>query len=268
MFEFSVDQATFPLRTAPNAEPALVMPVACTSRPGQAYEVLCALATQLNATGRDVVIIDGSAQEVGASHDRGGHYLGLVHALEDPSVSGLGAPGPASEWLVMPGAIGLQSLLQTARAAGPLVALSRLLAPFSAGTVVLLYAPAATLGALLAGLEVHAMVPVLDLPQATIDAYGSVKLLHGAGLTPVLAPMVSAADGTQAPLGQVVRTVRDCAERYLQYDVAQWPVASWAAQVQQAAFAAHWPAGSHTMPQTVATMGYLGHTAMPPNQLS
>jgi hypothetical protein len=263
MFEFAVDQAS-QLHSPTQGDSAVVMPVACTSRPGQAYEVLCALATQLNSAGRDAVIVDGSAQEVGASRGRDGRHFGLLHALEDPSVSGLGAPGPASEWLVMPGAIGLQRLQQTARAAGAAVALSRLLAPFSASTVVLLYAPAATLSALLAGLNAHAIVPVLDMPQATIDAYASVKLLHGAGLTPVLAPMASMVEPTQAPLGQVVRSVRDCAERYLGYDVEQWPLSSWGEQVQKVAFSASLPQSSPLGEDAAGALKYLGQTALAP----
>lgn len=267
MFEFAFDR-TSGLREVPSAVPAAVMPVACTSRPGQAYEVLCALASQLGALGRDVVIIDGSSHEVGAPGARDGRHLGLLHALEDPSISGLGAAGPASEWLVMPGAMGLQKLQQTARAAGAALAVSRLLAPFSSGSVVLLYAPATMLGALLAGLHASVMVPVLDMPQATIDAYGSVKVLHASGLTPVLAPMASVVEPSQAPLGQVVRSVRDCAERYLNYGVEEWPAASWGERVEKLAFAAPWPPGTQVDSQVTGPLDYLGLATFPPNRLS
>lgn len=261
MFEFAVDPSSRYGSLASSA-PAVVMPVACTSRPGQAYEVLCALATQLNAAGVEAVIVDGSAQEVGASRGQDGRHLGLAHALDDASISGLGAPGPGAEWLVMPGAVGLQSLLQTARAVGASPALSRLLAPFAAGTVVLLYAPANTLSALLAGLDVQAIVPVLDMPQATIDAYASVKALHGAGLTPVLAPMASMVETSQAPLGQVVRSVRDCAERYLSYCVEQWPQASWGERVQKAAFAAALPEANYIGSHPADALAFYGHAAV------
>ena len=237
MFEFGYDQAAG-LRAAPTAQPAVVMPVAATSRPGQAYELLCTIASQLSALGRTVVIVDASAQESGEYHSPDGSHFGLVHALQDPSVSGVGAAGPGAEWLVMPGALGLKALQQTAQAGGSGVALSRMLAPFAAGTVVLLYAPATSLSALLAGSEVAIIVPVLAMSQATIDAYGSIKVLHAVGLTPVLAPMDVAGESAQAPLAQVVRSVCDCAQRYLNYPVEQWALSAVGLQVQDAAVAA------------------------------
>ena len=238
MFEFEYHQAAG-LRAAPSKNaPAVVMPVASTARPGQAYEVLCTMAAQLNAAGREAVIVDGSAIEAPERRSRDGSHLGLEHALQDPSIGGLGAPGASGEWLVMPAAIGLQTLLQTARAGGAVVALSRLLAPFAGGTVVLLYAPAATLGALFAGVQAQAVVPVLAMPQATIDAYGSLKTLHAAGLWPVLAPMDGEPVANQAPLAQVVRSVSDCAQRYLNFSVEEWPMATWGRRAQEAALAA------------------------------
>ncbi|MEX1167104.1 MAG: hypothetical protein WEK74_09600 [Hydrogenophaga sp.] len=257
MFEFGVHQASG-FQAAGRIEPAVVMPVATTSRPGQAYEVLCAVATQLGAIGLDVVIIDGSAQEVTSPGQRDGRHLGLIRALEDPSIGGLGAAGPTGEWLVMPGSLGLQALMLTARAAGPGMVVSRLLAPFASGTVVLLYAPAAQLAALLAGLQVPVMVPVSNMAQATLDAYGSVKALHAGGLSPVLAPMDMAVDSAQAPLGQVVRSVCDCAERYLSHPLPQWDISEWGQKVRAAAFAAPWPAevlAGQPLPQPLDAIG-------------
>lgn len=267
MFEFGYDQAAG-LRPAPPKNPAMVMPVASTSRPGQAYELLCTVATQLSALGREAVIIDGSAQEVGERRALDGSHLGLMHALQDATISGLGSAGPSSEWLVMPGAMGLQSLQQTARAAGAAVALSRLLAPFASGTVVLLYAPATALSALLAGTQAQAIVPVLALPQATIDAYGSLKVLHAAGLSPVLAPMASGQELAQAPLAQVVRSVCDCADRYLSYSAELWASDSWGLHVQEAAISAPWLPGTHPLPQTLSPATYLEHPASNPTRWS
>jgi hypothetical protein len=267
MFEFGYDQASG-LRGAPPKNSAVVMPVVSTSRPGQAYELLCTVATQLSALGRDAVIVDGSAYEVGERRALDGSHLGLIHALQDPTIGGLGTAGPSSEWLVMPGAMGLQSLQQTARAAGAAVVLSRLLAPFASGTVVLLYAPATTLSALFAGLQAQVIVPVLALPQATIDAYGSLKVLHAAGLSPVLAPLASGAELEQAPLAQVVRSVCDCAERYLSYPVEQWASDAWGLRVQEAAISASWLPGTLPMPQTASSAGYLEHAAANPTRWS
>lgn len=259
MFDFATQQASASIQSA-LSDTAWVFPVAATARPGQGYEVLCTLASQLSAAGREVVIIDGSAQEVSLRRSGDGHHFGLVHALEDTSIVGLGAPGADSEWLVMPGAKGLQVLQRTARAAGAGFALSKLLAPFSPSTLVLVYAPAHVLCAILAGLSSHAMVPVLDLPQATVDAYGSVKLLHAAGLTPVLAPMAFEDASAKAPLSQVVRTVVDCTDRYLHYDIAQWPILAWSEEVQTHAFCAPWPPGT----QPKASLAALGRSTIFP----
>lgn len=253
MFEFDVNQVSS-LQAETDFDPAVVMPVATSARPAQAYEMLCALATQLGAMGRDVVIIDGSAKEGGSTRQRDGSHLGLLHVLEDASIGGLGASGPTEEWLVMPGSLGVRALMQTAHAAGPAMVVSRLLAPFASGTVVLLYAPAVQLSVLLAGLQVPVIVPVSDMPQATLDAYGSVKVLCAGGLSPVLAPLATLAGVAQAPLGQVVRSVSDCAERYLNHRLAQWPMATWADQVLNAAFAAPWSPNAlagHTLTQTL-----------------
>lgn len=267
MFEFGVDQAAG-LRATSSTNPPVVMPVATTARPGQAYELICTIASQLNAMGQDAVIIDGSAIEAVERRLHDGSHLGLMHALLDTSIGSLGAPLPSAEWLVMPGAKGLQVLQQTARAAGASVALSRLLAPFASGTVVLLYAPASTISALFAGLQAQVLVPVLDMPQATIDAYGSLKSLHAAGLWPVLAPMHCEADAAQAPLAQVVRSVCDCAHRYLNYPVEQWAVSTLGQRVREAAFTVPWPAGTSLPAQTSAMNNFAGHAAATPTRWS
>ncbi|AOW12235.1 hypothetical protein LPB72_14830 [Hydrogenophaga crassostreae] len=267
MFEFGVDQAAG-LRTTSPTNPPVLMPVATTARPGQAYELICTVASQLNAMGHDAVIIDGSAIEAVERRSHDGSHLGLIHALLDSSIGSLGAPLPSAEWLVMPGAKGLQVLQQTARAAGATVAVSRLLAPFAAGTVVLLYAPAPTISALFAGLQAQVLVPVLDLPQATIDAYGSLKTLHGAGLWPVLAPMHCQAEATQAPLAQVVRSVCDCAHRYLHYPVEQWAVDTLGQRVREAAFTVPGPSGASLAVQTGAMNNFAGHAAAIPTRWS
>lgn len=265
MFEFSSERSSAPIQSL-MGETASVFPVVATSRPGQGYEVLCALASKLGASGREVVIIDGSAQEVSLKRSGDVHHFGLVHALEDTSIGGLGEPGPDSEWLVMPGAKGLQVLQRTARAAGAGFALSRLLAPFSPSALVLVYAPAHAICAILAGMASHAMVPVLDLPQATLDAYGSVKLLHAAGLTPVLAPMAFEDASAKAPLSQVVRTVVECADRYLHYRIAQWPMSAWSEEVQAHAFSAPWPPG--TQPESLPAAHGLSPTFPASSQTS
>jgi hypothetical protein len=76
---------------------------------------------------------------------------------------------------------------------------------------------------------------VLNQPQATVDAYGALKLLHAAGLSPVLAPLATDETPAQTPLQQVVDTVTDCAQRHLGLAVDAWPVDTWGACVQASA---------------------------------
>ncbi len=239
MFEHGFDQAAG-LRGEPPRAGAGLMPVACPAQPARAYEMLCTLAAHLTALGREAVIVDGSAQE--ASERRGGHdgcHLGLQHALRDTSISGLGRAPEGAEWLVMPAVHGLQTLQQTARSAGAGVALGRLLSPFSPDALVILFAPAQTLCSLFAGLPARALVPVLPQAQASIDAYGSLKLLHGAGLSPVLAPLAPGFETESVSLQQVVETVADCAQRHLGLQVPTWPLHTWGLRVQESALTRH-----------------------------
>ncbi|MCU0941021.1 MAG: hypothetical protein MUE35_00535 [Hydrogenophaga sp.] len=221
MFEFGIDQAAG-LRLeiqAREGSPAL-MPLASPAQPSRGFEWLCRLAMDLTDAGQRVVVIDACATERG---DRGG----LSHALGDGGVVHLGAVASPGEWTVMPGAKGLQSLVATASAGGADAALSRLFSPFAPGAMVLLYAPAQTLAGLLAGVSARVLVPVIDQPQASIDAYGALKWLHGVGLCPVLAPL-------HAP-DQVLTNVRDTAERHLGLRVPVWPQAAWAQRVPDGA---------------------------------
>lgn len=243
MFEIGVDQASGLRGERPRGGAAL-MPVACPAQPARAYEWLCTLASHLTSLGREAVIVDGTANEAGARRGQGGGHLGLLHALQDPSISGLGRAPEGAEWLVMPGAGGLQMLQQTAQAAGADVALSRLLAPFSHEVLVLLFAPAQTLCALLPGVATRALVPVLPQAQASIDAYGALKLLHNAGLAPVLAPLASGFEPEPVPLQQVVDTVADCAARHLGVSVDAWPVQTWGLRVLESAL--QQPGRQHT----------------------
>jgi hypothetical protein len=237
MFDVGHDQAAG-LRAEPPSAGAAVMPVASPAQPARAYEWLCTLAAHLTSMGREVVIVDGSAPEASPTRERNGSHLGLLHTLQDPSIAGLGAAPEGHEWLVMPAALGLQHLQQTARNAGPGVALARLLSPFSPDALVLLFAPAPALATLLGGLNARALVPVLPQTQATLDAYGALKQLHQAGLTPVLAPLQTDA-GADVALQPVVDSVADCAERHLGLPVQVWPTHTWGLRVLDSALSRH-----------------------------
>lgn len=231
MFEPGFDQAAG-LRAEVPAGSACLVPVASPAQPARAFEWLCTLAGALAAQGRAVVIVDATARESGAQEPRVGAHLGLLRALQDPSIANLERATDGADWLVMPGAQGLRTLCETAEAAGAQAAVSRLLAPFASGVLVLLFAPAFELAGLLPGMGARALVPVIEQAQSSIDAYGAVKLLHNAGLAPVLAPLAS---GSPASLQVVVNTVADTAQRHLGLNLESWPAASWARRVQAGA---------------------------------
>lgn len=241
MFEPGFDQAAG-LRGEPPAGGAVLVPVASPAQPARAYEWLCTLAASLTAEGRAVVVVDGTAPEFTGRGRADSARPGLMRVLQDTSIAHLERPADGADWLVMSGAEGLQALQETAQAAGAQVALSRLLAPFASGVVVLLFAPAFSLATLLQGLGVRALVPVIEQPQSSIDAYGAVKLLGSAGLSPVLAPLAS---GAPAALQAVVNTVVDTAQRHLSLPLDSWPVSSWALRVQECAIERPRPAHAH-----------------------
>lgn len=238
MFEVGHDQAAGLRSSGMGGGPAL-MPLASPAQPARAYEWLCTLAAHLTSMGREVVILDGSSQEAPARRGHDGSPLGLLHILHDGAIAGLGAAPEGHEWLVLPAAQGLTTLQQTAQTAGADVALKRLLTPFSGDALVLLFAPPVLLGSLLGGLGARALVPVLPQAQATLDAYGALKLLHHAGLLPVLAPLAPQELPADASLQQVVDSVADCAERHLGLPAQVWPTHTWGLRVLDSALTRH-----------------------------
>lgn len=230
MFDIGFDQAAG-LRSASLGHGPSLMPLASPAQPALAYEVLCKMASRLTDLGDPVVILDGTAFEPAAAQPHDGSPLGLQRVLQDPSISGLERPADDGEWLVMPAARGLQSLRLTAQTGGADAALSRLFAPFASGVTLLLFATPFDLAGILGGISGRALVPVLSQPQATIDAYGAVKVLHGAGLSPVLVPLDGTDLPSRLPVQQVVRTVTECAQRHLGLAVDHWPESTWAQRV-------------------------------------
>ena len=219
---------------------ALLMPLASSARPAQSYDWLCEVAARLSAAGHTVAVLDATAVEQPSVHASGAARdlpLGLLRALVDPSVVQLERPLDDAEWLVMPAALGLERLLDTARAGGPHAALSRLLAPFAADVVVLLFAPAAALGELLCDTGAHALVPVIGPAQTGLDTYAAAKLLQFAGLQPVLCPLTA-----DASADRTTRTVTDCARRHLDTEWPVWTAESWSARIPVVAQAVLAPA--------------------------
>lgn len=242
MFEPGAHQAAGLQGTALSGS-ALLMPLASSARPAQSYDWLCEVAARLTAAGHAVAVLDATAVEEPALNRTGKARdlpLGLLRALIDPSVVQLERPLDDAEWLVLPAALGLERLLDTARAAGSRTALTRLLAPFAADVVVLLFAPATALGELLCDSGAHAMVPVVGPAQTGLDTYAAAKLLHFAGLQPVLCPLPQDPAGERITQG-VIHSVTDCARRHLGTEWPVWTAESWAVRIPVVAQAAQAP---------------------------
>ena len=88
-------------------------------------------------------------------------------------------------------------------------------------------------GELTGALSARVMVPVLAWPQASIDAYGALKLLHMSGAVPVLAPLEE--DESQGAVQTVLHTVTDCAQRHLGIETERWSERVWASCVLESA---------------------------------
>jgi hypothetical protein len=250
MFEIGHDQAAG-LRAAPLPPPGVrVVLVSSLSQPAQGYELLYTLAAHLTAGQETVVIVDGSSSEVSGRGPQPGAHLGLLHALQDPAIAGLEHAPQGSEWLVMPGARGLQALAQTEQLAGPEVALSRLAAPFAPGVCVLVFAPAQLLAAVFGGLGARALVPVPDQAQSTLEAYSALKWLHLGGVVPVLAPLHDRLGQGSVPLQQAVDTVVGCAQRHLGLVLEVWAQTSWAPRALASALT---PAASRAVAARLAS---------------
>lgn len=214
MFEPGFDQAAGLRGELPSPRSGTrFLALASPTQPSHAFEWLCQLALDLCANGQNVVVLDANASE------RSDTAAGLIAALDDPAMAYLSA-GADTDWLVLPARHGLQAVLATARTAGTEAAMARLLAPFSADALVMLFAPAPDVCELLDGRSCAVLVPLTDRPQASIDAYASVKLLHAVEQQPVLAPLDVAA--------QSIANVVDCAARHLGLALPVWPRTEWA----------------------------------------
>lgn len=228
MFDPGVHQA-LGLQRSKLFEGPVVLAVASPSDPSQGYELLWEIGSQILAVGRVPVVLDAHAQEAPLHAGRGVGQQGLLQVLHDTSIVNIERGGADAEWLAMPAYEGLKTLQATAHAGGARLAISRLLAPFASSVVVLLYAPAISLAALLPGMPATVAVPVHSDAESGLNAYGSAKLLVQAGITPVLLPSADSRTGRAAShrLAKVVRNVGECAERHLGLSLAAWPRESW-----------------------------------------
>lgn len=228
MFDPGVHQA-LGLQRSRLYEGPVMLAVASPADPAQGYDLLWELGSQILAVGRVPVVLDAHAQESPLHAERFTGSQGLLQVLHDTSIVNIERGGASAEWLVMPAYQGLKTLQATATAGGPRLAISRLLAPFASSVVLLMYAPALSLAPFLRGMRATGAIPVQPSAESGLSAYGAVKVLVQAGVTPVLLPAadIRGGKGASARLAKVVRNVGECAERHLSLPVAVWPRESW-----------------------------------------
>lgn len=175
---------------------------------------LCAAWTAL---GYPVVVLDGTVRETDQAP-------GLQQLLQDgDELSGLGQ-GPEN-WPVVPAALGLASLSQTAPA-GPRTALSatrvrQLSRLFPNYELVLLYAPARELASALPASGLSPLLPVSTSEVALLSAYHALKQLLNMGkLRPtIVAVMDDSALATRVSGHSISRNLQDCARDFLACEV-------------------------------------------------
>lgn len=168
--------------------------------------LLWQLCSALHGSGQTVAVLDGSSAETESSP-------GLQHWLDGSHWPG-DAPAQGPAWPVFPSAVGLAGLQhgRIARAQA-LHLLGALLKDYG---VVLAYAPAPALAALLAGSQATPLVAVSPAATTVLTGYAALKTLLGAGLKPALAAQGTLpGPSTDAALASVRRTLQQCARTYL-----------------------------------------------------
>lgn len=189
-----------------------VLAVASQGNTGNGLETLWQICASLQRLGYPVVVLDGTAQETEESP-------GLFHLMQQtPWDEGahLNTGAAASSLAVIPAARGLQYLSRNAgRAhASPL---ERLLPCFRTYGLVVLHAPAATLGPLLTHTATIPLVVMGRGSAGVLTSYKSLKqiALH-TGLPCMVAALLqgnTASERRRAQFG--LQTLQSCAERHL-----------------------------------------------------
>lgn len=125
-----------------------------------------------------------------------------------------------SEWVVVPSAIGLQSLCAAANRVGN--ALPPLGHLFPHASVVLIYGGVTCLTALLSGTSIKPLLVVTQERASLINSYRALKqlLLHGK-LEPTIVSLVTNAQPhvTNFARGSVATSLSECARTFLGYEV-------------------------------------------------
>ena len=207
-----------------------VLAVVSQGNTGNGLEALWQICASLQRLGYPVVVLDGTAQETDESP-------GLFHLMEQNPWSEsapLNTGATASSLAVIPSAHGLQYLSRNAghTHASPL---ERLLPCFRTYGLVVLHAPASTLGPLLTHTATIPLVVMGRGSAGVLTSYKSLKqiALH-TGLPCMVAALLqsnTASERRKAQFG--LRTLQSCAERHLGAPVRTTTIATQSPQELQ-----------------------------------
>lgn len=222
MLEGSLHQAWGLQDLGAQGTPRLMAMASHGSRQGE-HPLLWSLCATLTELGYPVAVLDATTTE----SDRN---PGLMQWLDGPGSPHLDR-GSGASWSVLPAAIGLQHLCQTGGAQGP--AWSPLADLFQRYGVIVIYANADLLSALLAHSGVEPLLAVSPQKASSLTAYQALKqMLLTAQLRPTVASIVneSAANSATAERSGATK-LQECALNFLSYPLDSWLVR--AAQTQE-----------------------------------
>jgi hypothetical protein len=170
---------------------------------------LCTALAGMDAS--PLVVLDGTTAESSANP-------GLSHLLDD-GCQPFDTRSEQASWVVLPAAIGLQSLSLPDH--GAALALRDLAEVLSGVGVVIIYAEADTLIALLADSGAEPLLAVSSSRTSRVTAYQAMKrMLLNAGLRPTIATMVCDPIQSAFSEGQALSTnLQDCAMYFLDYQL-------------------------------------------------
>lgn len=188
-----------------------VIAVASHEHASDGLETLWQICAHLQRMGYPVVVLDGTARECDDSP-------GLMHLLtqhtwapDEPTGNGSG-----SALAVLPAGLGLGYLARENQDTQT-SALQALYAHFRAYAVVVVYAPAETLGGLLMQTDTVPLVMLRPSPEGVLSAYTSLKhIALSAGLTCTVATMVHGSTKIKRQKAEdALQALHECASRHL-----------------------------------------------------
>ena len=189
-----------------------LLAVASQDNAATGLEVLWQICASLQRLGYPVVVLDGTAQESADSP-------GLIHLLQRaPWNEGvdLNLGAMASSLAVIPAARGLHHLTRLAQdpSSSPL---ARLLPYFRTYGLLVLHAPAATLGPLLTQVATTPLVVMGAGAAGVMTSYKSLKQIAlDSGLSWRVAALLHGGTGAERRKAQsALQTLQDCAERHV-----------------------------------------------------